>query len=164
MWSVNNKPFTQTINLQLPTYKTYATKKNRNTYMFTKHIQTYKHDRKIIKMNKEKKKENSTWKIWAWSLSFMFPLCHLLERKDWGLYQIEVTKPQQWGRITTMHINEEPRSNGKSKRCLGEFAIIQNLVKQWDTMTITHIMYVCIIFHDMIIEYDLQNNVPQLEP
>jgi hypothetical protein len=55
MWSVNNKPFTQSINLQLPTYKTYATKKNLNTYMFTKHIQTYKHDRKIIKMNKEKR-------------------------------------------------------------------------------------------------------------
>jgi hypothetical protein len=31
-------------------------------------------------------------------------------------------------------------------------------------MSITHIMYVCIIFHDMIVEYDLQNNVPQSEP
>jgi hypothetical protein len=37
---VNNKPFTQTTNLQLPTYKTYATKKNLNTYMFR---HTYKH-------------------------------------------------------------------------------------------------------------------------
>jgi hypothetical protein len=57
---VNNKPFTQTTNLQLPTYKTYATKKNLNTYMFTKHIQTYKHNGKIIKTNTQKKNENSS--------------------------------------------------------------------------------------------------------
>jgi len=53
---VNNKPFTQTTNIQLPTYKTYVTNKILNTYMFTKYIQTYKHNGKIIKTNKEKKR------------------------------------------------------------------------------------------------------------
>ncbi len=41
MWSVNNKPCIQTTNLKLLTYKTYATKKKFNTYIFTKHIQTW---------------------------------------------------------------------------------------------------------------------------
>jgi hypothetical protein len=40
MRNANNKLCMQIINLKLLTYKSHTTKKNPNTYMFTKHIQT----------------------------------------------------------------------------------------------------------------------------
>jgi hypothetical protein len=54
MRSVNNKPFTNNKPTITSIQNICNNKKNLNTYMFTKHIQTYKHNGKIIKTNKAK--------------------------------------------------------------------------------------------------------------
>jgi len=73
---------------------------------------------------------------------------------QWACFVQTIHDPQDEKRSHFTKMQEEAKKD--VERAFGvlqsRFAIVANLVQQWDMQTICDIMYACIILHNMIIE------------